>query len=187
MPIYKYSSYFVVKRRKRTLWMSLFTLESLEGLLWGWCLPEQWGSGDRFRGCKGSSVQANWSPNGNHLVSSSQEEEEGLAFLYLPCCELETASIVSNDNGAGWPKWLLFVMNPLTTNKLCMLSYWQVLILSLNVVTTKFEEYFKLCAEWVKVLINEKHVFGQWNYVGVVSRLPIASLGHRPMETHHVY
>ena len=28
-----YSSYFVVKRRKRTPWMSLFTLEILEGLL----------------------------------------------------------------------------------------------------------------------------------------------------------
>ena len=51
----------------------------------------------------------------------------------------------------------------------------------------KFEKYSKLCAEWVKILINEKHVFGQWNYMGVLSRLPIASPGHRPVETCHIH
>ena len=49
-------------------------------------------------------------------------------------------------------------------------------------MATKFDKYSKLCAEWVKILINKKHVFGQWNYMGVVSRLPIASPRHRVME-----
>ena len=30
---------------------------------------------------------------------------------------------------------------------------------------------------------EEEHVLGQWNYMGVVSRLPIGSPGHRPIET----
>ena len=53
-------------------------------------------------------------------------------------------------------------------------------------MTTKFEKYSKP-GLMGKNLINEKHVFGQWNYMDVVSRLPIASPGHRPMEKNHVH
>ena len=34
-------------------------------------------------------------------------------FICLLWCKLGTASIVSNDNSAYWPKQLLFVMKPL--------------------------------------------------------------------------
>ena len=41
-----------------------------------------------------------------------------------------------------------------------------------------------------KILINkfnkQKHVSGQWNYMGVVSMLPALSPRHRLMETGHV-
>ena len=39
-------------------------------------------------------------------------------FIFLLWRELGRASIVFNDNGAHWPKWMLFVMKPLTANSI---------------------------------------------------------------------
>ena len=47
----------------------------------------------------------------------SKGESRVSVFIFLPWFELGTASTVSNDNGACWPKWLLSVMKPLNANK----------------------------------------------------------------------
>ena len=56
-------------------------------------------------------------------------------------------------------------------------------------MTTKFDKYSRLFAKWAKILIkiDEKHVFGQWNYMGVVSSIPVVSSRHRLMEACHVH
>ena len=55
-------------------------------------------------------------------------------------------------------------------------------------MTVKLYKAFQTWAELAKFWINERdHVFGQSGYMGVVFRLPIASPGHRLMETHHVH
>ena len=53
-------------------------------------------------------------------------------------------------------------------------------------MTTKFvTTYSKLGLNGQN--FGEEHAFWQWNYMGVVFRLPVASPGHRLMETHHVH
>ena len=52
-------------------------------------------------------------------------------------------------------------------------------------MTAKLHTAFQTWAKWMK--FGKEHALWQWNYMGVVSRLPIASPGHRPMETCHVY
>ena len=42
-------------------------------------------------------------PKQQPLGPLPKEEEVGLVFLYLPWCELEAASIVSNDNVLAGP------------------------------------------------------------------------------------
>ena len=54
-----------------------------------------------------------------------------------------------------------------------------------NVMTTKFHNVFQTWAEWEKFAYD--YAFWQWNYMGVVSRLPVASPRHRPMEACNVH
>ena len=45
----------------------------------------------------------------------------------------------------------------------------------------------KNCGVVAELGIYSKIASGHWNYMGVVSRLPIASPRHRPMETCYVH
>ena len=70
---------------------------------------------------------------------------------------------------------------------------WQVCLLALvlNVLITNKQTNAILLASKVeasaKLGIYSKIAFGHWNYIGVVSRLLIASPGCKLMETHYVH
>ena len=76
------------------------------------------------------------------------------------------ASMASNSKGACWPKW--------------------VLVMGIkNVLTAKLTKYSKLGPNGQNM--DKKMHFWHLNYMGVASRLPIASPRHRPMETYNVH
>ena len=59
---------------------------------------------------------------------------------------------------------------------------------NMNVMTAKFDvTYSKLGLNRQNFDSNKNMYFWHQNYMGVVSRLPIASPRHRPMETCHVF
>ena len=110
--------------------------------------------------------------------------EKIIKVVLIPAVTLELweTSMVSNDNDNGgcWPKQLLFCFQLLTSLP--------VLKLSLNVMTAKFYKVFQTLG-WMGINVDKwkKYVFGLWNYMGVVSRFPSASPGHRELEPHHVH
>ena len=110
-------------------------------------------------------------PDDPQAMSYTKKWHYSWCFHKFVIFELWAASIFSNDNGACWPKHLLFVMNSLTSYK--------YLHCHLNGMTAKMINILNFVPNGQKFLINKKHVFGQWNYMGVVSRLPVASPRHK--------
>ena len=62
-------------------------------------------------GYGGTFLHPHWSAGGqDHLAVSKKKAEVGLVFCILPMRNLETASIVLDDNGAGWPQLVAFLL-----------------------------------------------------------------------------
>ena len=77
--------------------------------------------------------------------------------------------------------WILLTASNLST------SYWQVLSLALTVMTAKFYKVFQPLCWMGKNFDKWKACIWAMELYGVVSRLPVTSPGHRPMETGHVH
>ena len=84
---------------------------------------------------------------------------------------------------SGQYGWCLMTMTRLCAGQIscCVKSYTNT-----GIMTTKFVTTYSKLGQMGKIL-DKNMQFWQWKYMGVVSRLPLASPRHRPMEKCHVH
>ena len=116
-------------------------------------------------------------PAGSLLLRGGNEVS--IYSIILQWCELGQQALFSMTKVLAGPNGCYTVIKLLISLSL--------LTLPLNVITAQFYKVFQTLGQMGKIWINEREHFRQWNYMGAVSRLPIASPRHKPLETCHVH